>query len=409
MVDITVNIGGLRLSTPFVIGSGQVQGTGEQIKYWVEEMVANHWGGLVTKSYGRTEFKKFTLKEKPYLWTSDALRKVGMQNRGPDIGTISEESMRELAESVKVAHEHGLVIIGSLTRLMTLGEWQKAAAMMASSGVDAIEVNTGCPAYGSSAIQEMVEDTGEERPLVHLCGDVGSAVRVISAVRGASNLPVFVKLPPVNIGDIALASKEAGAAGLTLINTVSGLMGVDIDTAMPLSSTVYGRSFVSGLSGPMIKPIGLSVVAEISPLVDIPIFGVGGISKWQDVVEYLMVGATAVQVCTAVMWNGFRLGSTLYKGLTDFMELKSYKSIADFRGLSLKYLSLPHEDVKAVADIDLEKCNLCMRCYTACNEGSYGAIMKEEESLAIDINKCDGCGLCRVVCPVGAITLHRVA
>lgn len=411
MVDTTVDIGGLKLSAPFLIASGPYQGTGEQIKHWVKEMAANHWAGLVTKSYGRTRFERFSIDERPYLWTTDTLRRVGMQNRGPNIGTMSKDSMRELAESVKVAHEHGLIIIGSISRLLTLRDWQEAAELMTGSGVDAIELNMGCPAYRASVIQEMAEDTGEESPVVgYLAGkDVETAAKVTSTVRKSTNLPIFVKLPPLDVADVVEACKKEGATGATLVNTVGGFLGVDVETTVPVSSAIYGRGFVSGLSGPMIKPIGLSVVAEVSSLVDIPIFGVGGISKWQDAVEYIMVGASAVQICTAFMWRGFRLGRTMYQGLTDFMERKGYKSIADFKGVSLKYLEMPHQDVKVVARIDPEECNQCELCYVACNEGSYGAITKKDGLLAVDVNKCVGCGLCKVVCPVGAITLRRVA
>ncbi len=409
MVDTTVEIGGLRLSTPFVIGSGSYQTMGGQIRHWVNKMADNHWAGLVTKSYGRTQFKSFSLNEKPYLWTSDELRKVAMENRGPDVGTMSEESMKELAEDVKVMHDRGLVIIGNIIRFMTVSEWQKAAELMAATGVDAIEVNAGCPAYGATTIKEMAEDSGIEAPLVDLVGKTTEACdKVISAVREVTDKPIFLKLPPLDVGDVALAAKNAGADGLTLINTIGGVMGVDIETTVPLSSTVYGRSFVSGLSGPMIKPIGLSVVAQLKLLTNMPVFGVGGISKWRDAVEYIMVGASAVQICTAQMLHGFGIGKTMYEGLIAFMEQQNYERISDFEGVSLKYFNMPHEDVKAVASIDFEKCNLCMLCYVACNEGSYEAMIKSGDSLAIDASKCDGCGLCKVVCPVKAIVMQRI-
>jgi dihydropyrimidine dehydrogenase (NAD+) subunit PreA len=158
----------------------------------------------------------------------------------------------------------------------------------------------------------------------------------------------------------------------------------------------------------MIKPMGLRVIAEIALSVDIPMFGVGGISGWQDAIEYIMVGASAVQICTAFMWRGFRLGTTMYRGLVDFMERKGYKSISDFQGASLKYLTKISKPVQVIASIDVEKCDSCHRCYIACNEGSAGAITDRNGLLTVNESRCDGCGLCKVVCPKDAISLNCV-
>jgi dihydropyrimidine dehydrogenase (NAD+) subunit PreA len=104
---------------------------------------------------------------------------------------------------------------------------------------------------------------------------------------------------------MALECKRAGADGISAINTVGGIIGIDIDTGIPISSDIDHVAVMSGLSGPLIKPIGLRVVAEIAMGVDIPICGIGGISTWKDAVEYFMLGAGVVQVCTAAMWEGF--------------------------------------------------------------------------------------------------------
>jgi dihydropyrimidine dehydrogenase (NAD+) subunit PreA len=146
-------------------------------------------------------------------------------------------------------------------------------------------------------------------------------------------------------------------------------------------------------------------VAKIAKAVKIPISGIGGVSHWRDIVEYIMVGATTVQTCTAVMWRGLRVFKEFSNGLMDFMERKGYQTIEDFKGIALKYLTTVEELAKKEpmhAVIDKGLCNGCKICVRVCQ---YDAIEIIKEMARIDQKKCDGCGLCRSWCPNEAIDL----
>jgi dihydropyrimidine dehydrogenase (NAD+) subunit PreA len=406
MISSKVNIAGIELSTPFLIGSGAYASTGEQIKHCVKEMAKNHWAGIVTKSYvGLGMMEAFRLS-KPYMWTNRALRTVGMQNYAMKAVEINDETLEELAQSVIAAHEYGLVIIGSLDGAPE-ATYTRLARSLSETGIDGIELNLGCPAARIEELEIMTSVTGEESyASYHAEKNINLVAKIVSDVCKATKLPVFAKLPSVDTVILAQVCRKAGVAGVSAINTVGGFMGIDIETTIPIASDIGGRGRISGLSGPMIKPIALSMILDISLSMDVPIFGLGGVSKWQDAVEFLMVGASAVQICTAFMWKGFSLGTTMYNGLMSFMKRKGYQSIIDFRGASLKYMKVePSVTSSVVANIDRKKCNLCGKCYIACDDSSYGAVVKEDDFYSINIHKCDGCGLCKVVCPSEAITL----
>lgn len=410
MINTRVNVAGMELSTPFLLASGPYIGRGDQIKYWVEEMAKNHWAGIVTKSYSGRGMKEAARQSKPYLWTTRNLSGLGMQNYAMTGPRFTEEALEQLAESTRAVHEYGLVIIASLDGA-PIESYPEMTRALSETGVDAIEVNLGCPAERAEELEIMTKVTGEESYVgFYAKGNVEQVARIVSAVRQSTDLPVLVKLPAIDAVRLAVVSKNAGAVGISAINTVSGFMGIDIESTLPIASHIDGRGRISGISGPMIKPIALSTIIDIELNVNLPILGIGGISNWQDIVEFIMLGASAVQICTAFMWKGFRIGNRMYKGLLKFMNRKGYNGINDFRGVSLKYLEMePKIEAKVISHIDSDKCNLCGQCFIACGESSFGAIMKDGDSYRIDINKCDGCGLCKVVCRRDAVTLISVS
>src|SRR5207344_3466025 len=153
-----------------------------------------------------------------------------------------------------------------------------------------------------------------------------------------STVPVLIKLTP-NIGDIlepGVAAVEAGAHGLSLINTIKSLIGVDLDRFVPYP-VVGKRSTNGGYCGPAVKPIALHMVAALArdPRITVPISGIGGIAAWRDAAEFIALGATSVQVCTAVMHYGFRIVEDLSEGLSNFLDEKGMKSVNELRGRAL--------------------------------------------------------------------------
>jgi dihydropyrimidine dehydrogenase (NAD+) subunit PreA len=209
------------------------------------------------------------------------------------------------------------------------------------------------------------------------------------------------------IAQSAKACKEAGARAVSAINTIRGIIGIDIERGRILSDGANGKTYLGGISGPLIKPFGLRAVAEIQmEVAGIEVCAVGGIDGWESAIEYIMVGASLVQVCTAAMWYGFPLGKKLNNGLAKFMRRKNYNSLADFKGIALKHIdySQNKESIRAYPIINAEKCNFCKRCLRACNDAAYCAIFVEDSTLKVNRERCECCGLCRVVCKEEAIS-----
>jgi dihydropyrimidine dehydrogenase (NAD+) subunit PreA len=253
-----------------------------------------------------------------------------------------------------------------------------------------------------------------------------------------------VKLTP-NTGDIVEAGQAAvtgGGDGISLINTVKSIIGVDLERMVPIPRVGDGSSN-GGYCGPAVKPIALHMVAALArdPIAGkVPISGIGGISNWRDAAEFIALGATNVQVCTAVMHYGYRIVGDMIEGLSSFLDRHGMKSVKELRGRAVgAYKEWGELDLnyKLVAKIDAQSCIGCQLCVTACNDGAHQCIFTGPEDrdrpphahthgraiapkplpigkLAgdrvpwIDEPECVGCNLCQMVCPVpGCITMQE--
>lgn len=276
---------------------------------------------------------------------------------------------------------------------------------MDEAGADMIEMNLSCPQMTSHA---MGSDVGANPELCR---------KYCAAVKRGSSLPMMAKMTP-NVTDmvpVALASLEGGADGIAAINTVKSICNIDLDKKIGLP-IVNGKSSISGYSGKAVKPIALRFLQQMRTderLKDLAISGIGGIETWEDAAEFILVGASTLQVTTSIMQYGYRIVEDMKNGLMHYMEEQHVDHLKDLVGLANQNIIPAEEldrDYKVYPEIDEEKCIGCGRCYISCYDGAHQAIEWNEETRKVSCNKekCVGCLLCRLVCPVGAISKGEV-
>jgi len=195
----------------------------------------------------------------------------------------------------------------------------------------------------------------------------------------------------------------------SLINTIQSVTGIDLDTFVP-NPNVGGKSAFGGYCGPAVKPIALkflTTIAQNEITRKVPISGIGGVSTWKDAVEFMLLGASNVQVCTAAMKHGFRIVEDMIEGLNYWMDDKGFKKLDDFIGKSVHTMSNwedLHINYHIVANINQDKCVHCGLCYIACEDTSHQSIAleygKPYNKYTIKEEECVGCNLCKLVCPV---------
>jgi len=292
MVDLSVQLApkhpkGLLLANPVMTASGTF---GYGIEY-SELIDIQKLGAIVCKG---TTMKPREGNPQPRLieTASGILNSVGLENIGVE-AVIREKAPVWAKWQVPVI----VNIAGE-----TIDEYKEVAARLEGiAGISAIEVNISCPNLSSGGIE--------------FCTNGVSAAEVTEKVKSVSSLPVIVKLSPnvTDITEIASAVCEAGADAITLINTVRG-MAIDINRCQPSLGNSMG-----GLSGPAIKPIALYMVYQLAGIVDIPVIGCGGISCVEDAIEFLMAGASAVQVGTANLASP-QVALEVLNGIEQFMR-----------------------------------------------------------------------------------------
>lgn len=389
MQNIKTTMLGISFPNPFILAAGPPTANGAMV---IEAFKAG-WGGAVLKTIGLVPTKH----PSPRVYVV----KSGRDKRGMvDIELISAMTIDRWQEEIDLIRDAfpKRPIIASIMGGGAPYEWQEVVRRLEPHGVDGFEMNASCPNFAKERGSKLGQDPQS----------LGLAV---SWVREATALPVIVKLTP-NVTDIvalARVAKESGADAVTTTNSLSGLAGIDLDTFAPLP-TVGGLSIFGGYGGPALKPVSLRCAASIANAVDIPIIGCGGVSTWKDAAEYLLVGASLVEICTAVMWNGISIIDKLTKGLTEYLEKHGFSRPQDLIGKTLTHIGeFPDLDlsIKLVARIDQDQCNGCGICVKACDSGGFQAIIMDDENKVarVDSGKCDGCGLCVGVCPLGVVVL----
>jgi len=355
------------------------------------------WGGVVWKTLGEDP-PVVNVNGPRYGAVHSADRRlIGFNN----IELISDRpldiNLREIKQLKRNWPDRAMVV--SLMVPCEEAAWKRILPLVEETGADGIELNFGCP-HGMS-----------ERGMGSAVGQVPEYVEMVARwCKANTRMPVIVKLTP-NITDIrhpARAANTGGADAVSLINTVNSIVSVDLDRMAPNPHT-DGKGTHGGYCGPAVKPMALNMVAEIArdPATrGLPISGIGGVTTWRDAAEFMALGASNVQVCTAAMTYGFRIIEELTSGLNSWMEEKGYQRVADMVGAAIpnvtdwRYLNLNYV-VKARIDQDL--CIQCGRCHIVCEDTSHQAITATKDGKrhfeVIDA-ECVGCNLCVSVCPV---------
>ncbi len=299
---LATNIAGLSLRSPTALASGILGYTGDSMQIAVEGGA----GAVVSKSIG---VKPNVGYQNPTVVQAKAglINAMGLPN--PGIEDYKEEITyaKELLKVPLIVSVYGY----------EAEEYALTAKKAAEAGADAVEINVSCP---------HVKFTGSE-----IGGKPKLLEEVVAKVKAEVRKPVIVKMSPnvTDIVELARVAVKAGADALTVINTVRAL-AIDVETQSPILSNVRG-----GLSGPAIKPVALRCVYDIyEELPKTPVFGCGGVTNWRDAVEFLLAGATAVQIGTAIATEEHTVFQDINKGLTNYLKKKGYRSVKDLVGLS---------------------------------------------------------------------------
>ena len=401
MANLHTTFAGIASPNPFWLASAPPTDKA----YNVNRAFEAGWGGVVWKTLGEAGPPIVNVNGPRYgaLLTPDR-RMLGFNNIELITDRDLELNLSEITQVKRDWPDRAMVV--SLMVPCEEQSWKAILPRVADTGADGIELNFGCP-HGMS-----------ERGMGAAVGQVPEYIEMVTAwCKQYSKLPVIVKLTP-NITDIrqpARAAKKGGADAVSLINTISSIMGVD-PKSLTMSPATGGRGSHGGYCGPAVKPIALNMVAQIAQdqqTSNLPISGIGGIGSWRDALDYIALGAGNVQVCTAAMVFGFKIVQDMSDGLSNYMDEMGFSSIEAFRGRALpsvtewRYLNLNHIS-KAV--INQDSCIQCGRCYIACEDTAHQAITAVKDGqrhFEVKEDECVGCNLCVTVCPVSeCITLR---
>lgn len=303
---LKTNICGINFKNPLMLAAGVLGSTASSLNWVLNSGAA----GVVTKSFSMEPNSGY---KNPTTVGVDC----GIINA---IGLSSPGIKNSIEEIRNVKTSEGEVLIASIYG--SIPDDFSSLVEKIQNDVDMIELNISCP----HAMAGCGAAIGQDPDLTH---------QFVSAAKNVSDVPIIAKLTPnvTDIVEIALSAQDAGADALTLINTVGPGMKINIDVAKPVLSNKFG-----GMSGKAIKPIAIRDVFIVYDAVDIPIIGVGGISNYEDVVEFIFAGACGVQIGTSIMNEGVEIFNQINNDLENFMKEKGYKSIDEM-------VALAHEEL----------------------------------------------------------------
>ncbi|HHY37463.1 MAG TPA: 4Fe-4S binding protein [Clostridia bacterium] len=384
---------GMKLKNPILAGAGEPTVDYEHMARALSQGV----GGVVTKSVSFS--RELAASYEHCRWAIlDQDRRICSRGEFPKHFTFFGRGgiplepkgwLDEIKKTMELADRVGAVVIGSVAtgRLEDMVEF---GCKLERLGIPAIEIDAGCPHPG--------EIGGSEKELELVTSD-DVARAIVKAMRSEIRIPLVYKISP-EVSDIVKTCQvvmEAGADGVVIGNRYRGFL-VDIWSGRPILDS-WG-----GIGGPWVLPLTLRWVSKVFESVkDITISGSNGVGSWEDIVQFIMAGATTVQVCSAIMVHGYGILGDMIRQVEGFMEAQGYSSYDEIKGIAVRraksYQEL-YSDAK-IASIDDDLCTRCYSCQDAC---FYGGITTTPDGPRI-VNQCKGCGMCEMTCPEGAIRL----
>ncbi|GAB4819468.1 hypothetical protein N2152v2_006514 [Parachlorella kessleri] len=336
--DLSVEVNGLKLPNPFVIGSGP-PGTNYAV---MKKAFEEGWGGVICKTVSLDSSKVVNVTPRyAKLRAADGKEVIGWEN----IELISDRPLEVMLKEMKQLKQEfpDRILIASIMEEYTKASWEELIERCEEVGVDAFEINFSCP-HGMPE-RRMGMAMGQDPELLgEVCGWINAK----------ATKPVWAKMTP-NITDITVPAHmalAAGCEGVAAINTIQSVMGINLDTLRPEPS-VEGHTTPGGYSSKAVKPIALAKVMSIAKMMQrdfsgsgASLSGIGGVNTGKDAAEFILLGADTVQVCTGVMLYGYPMIKKLCGGLQEFMQKHDFKNIAEFKGASLPYFTTHMELVR---------------------------------------------------------------
>ena len=340
MATLKTTVDGFKLPNPFIIASGP-PGTNLNV---IIKAFQEGWGAVVAKTVSLDASKVINVTPRyAKLHSSDGREVIGWEN----IELISDRPFKIWEDEFKKCKDQfpDRVLIASIMEEYRKDAWIEIVERCQACGVDGFELNFSCP-HGlperkmGSAMGENPEILGE----------------VVGWVMNATKKPVWAKMTPnvTHIEDPSRAALQAGVTGISAINTIRAVMGVNLETLRP-EPTVEGYTTAGGYSSRAIKPIALRMVMEVAQVIRREFSGrslsaIGGVETGNDAAEFILFGADTVQVCTGVMKFGYEHIKPMCEQLLAFMEKHKFETVADFKGKSLDYITTHADLVKRQAD-----------------------------------------------------------
>ncbi len=361
MVDISTEFAGLKLKNPVMTAAGPTSRDGMTLL----NAAAGGVGGLVAK----------TVSVKPADVPRPNMAALREGRVGSRRGILNAELWSELPVEQWLEREYAIALSSGLPLIASVGytpqEVSELGPKLEKARVNGIEFST------------------------HY---VGGHTEIAKALKEVVGIPIFAKLSPkVDVAEVA-KSLEPYVDGIVGINTYGPCLRIDIETGKPMLGSGDGFGWMSGAA---LKPIAIRCIADIARAVKVPVIGVGGIATGEDVIEFSMVGASAVEVCTAAILEGDTVYGKIANETAEWLKSHGYDSIEDIRGIALRHVD-GGATLTPPPSVDMEKCTLCGLCPKSC---VYGAITvdKKEELFEISKDLCQACGMCISVCPYHAL------